>query len=46
MIAYLETDAEGEGQRDDHDGPGEGGQQPAAYADPNVAVMGCNKKNL
>ena len=37
--AYLEADAEREGERDDDDEPGDGGEQPTAHPDPGLGLL-------
>ena len=40
----METDKEGKWQRDDYDGPGESGEEPAANANAYVVVVSCKKE--
>ena len=40
---YLETDKKGKWQRDDYDGPGEGGKKPATNSNADVVVVSYEK---
>ena len=40
ILADLEADEEGEGQRDGHDAPGDHGEEPAADPDAAVRLVG------
>ena len=39
----METDKEGEWQRDNYDGPGEGGKKPATNSNADVVVVSYEK---
>ena len=45
-MSHLEADAEGEGERGEHHGPGDGGEDPAAHADTIVSVVSCNTATI